>query len=149
MSEVEAAIGLEQLRRLPAFLAARQDNFEALHRGLRDIDEIEFFASSSGRFSSSYYCMSLLLKPALQPSRLEIVRRLSERGIGVSVYYPRPVPHMTYYQRQYGEAALAFPNARRISDASIALPIGPHVSREDVQFIVDAVKDAVHAAVRS
>ncbi len=145
MSEVEAAMGIEQLRRLPGFLAARAANHAALAAGVRDIDEIECFTSSHGRFSSAHYCLSLLLKPRLAAGRSEIVRRLTERGVGVSIYYPSPVPHMSYYRCKYSTGASAFPVARRISESSVALPVGPHVQPDDIRHIVASIKDAIAA----
>ncbi len=72
---------------------------------------------------------------------------LGKRGVGCSVYYPRPIPHMTYYRKKYGYNLDAFPVSARISRTSVALPIGPHVEPDDVTYIAAQVKAAV-AAVR-
>ena len=48
-------------------------------------------------------------------------------GVGTSVYYPKAVPHMSYYREKYETPAGAFPNASRISDQSISFTVGPHV----------------------
>ena len=71
---------------------------------------------------------------------------LKQQGVGVSVYYPRPVPHLSYYRQRYGTAENAFPVASRLCSDSIALPVGPHLDVEDVGHIIASVKDAVAAA---
>ena len=147
MNELGAAIGLVQMSRLPQFLAERRANYETLAAGLTSIEGIQLLQSSHGRFRSSYYGLALVLCDPLANKRSQIMTSLKHRGVGLSVYYPRPVPHMSYYRQRYGFADNSFPVASRLSAASITLPVGPHLVREDVQYIVASVKDAI-AAVR-
>ena len=145
MNELGAALGLVQMSRLPQFLAERRANYELLAAGLASIKEIKMLQSSHGRFRSGYYSLALVLRDALAGKRPEIMASLKHRGVGFSVYYPRPVPHMSYYRQRYGFADNSFPVASRLSAASITLPVGPHLVREDVQYIVASVKDAIAA----
>lgn len=149
MNEISAAIGVEQVKRLPEILARRRENYEALAKGLREIEEIELFESSHGESQSSYYCQSILLREPLARRRLEMMESLGKQGVGVSVYYPRPIPHMTYYKKKYGYDDASFPVAGRISRSSIALPVGPHVGPEDVDYIVAALKNSIAEVKRS
>jgi dTDP-4-amino-4,6-dideoxygalactose transaminase len=50
---------------------------------------------------------------------------------------------MTYYRERYGWRDGSFPHAARISDRSIALPVGPHLTIEDMQYIGASVADVV------
>ena len=143
MNEISAALGIEQMKRLPEILRKRRENYEALAAGLRGIDEIELLESSRGEFLSSYYCQSVVLREPLARQRPAIMESLGRQGVGVSVYYPRPIPHMTYYRKKYGYGDASFPVASRISYRSIALPVGPHVEPEDVAYIVAALKQAI------
>ena len=61
--------------------------------------------------------------------------RLNAAGVGTSVYYPQPVPRMTYYRTKYGYDPQRFIHAAEISDQSVALPVGPHLSDGDVQYV--------------
>jgi perosamine synthetase len=143
MNEIQAAIGIEQLKRMDAFLKRREMNYRALEKGLGEIDEITLFESTSGETKSSYYCFSILLKEKHKAKRFEIVTVLKESELGTSVYYPKPVPHMTYYKEKYGYDDETYPNASKISSSSIALPVGPHVDTEDVKYIIETVKQAI------
>lgn len=144
MNELQAAIGIEQLRQVPSFLAARHRNYWRLEAGLREIDELELFRSSHGRFESSHYCLSVVLKGAPAERRSDVAAALNGQGVGTSVYYPGPVPALAYYREKYGLDPAAFPVARRISQSSIALPVGPHLTEEDMDFISQAMKRAIH-----
>lgn len=148
MSEIQAALGIEQLKRVDGFLHRRKENYAALSAGLSEIDEISQFQSSHGDFQSSYYCLSILLNEKLTPRRLEIVNYFMQNGVGTSVYYPQPVPHFSYYRNKYGYSDTSFPVAARISGSSIALPVGPHVTAEDIVYIVQVFKSAILEAKR-
>jgi perosamine synthetase len=67
-------------------------------------------------------------------------------GVGTSVYYPVPIPLSTYYQTKYGAQPEAFPNAARISDQSIALPVGPHLDESDMAQVAAALLRALEVA---
>lgn len=151
MSEIGAAIGVEQLRKLPDFLQRREQNFTLLREGLGRIAELELLdTGGDARAQSSHYCLTALLPADLVPKREEIIEGLKQRGLGVSIYYPKPLPSTTYYREKYGYRDGQFPAAERISWSSIALPVGPHVAEDDVEHIVDVVeavlKDTKHAA---
>ncbi len=148
MNELEAAIGTVQLTRVPGFLAARQRNDDALRAALARIPGVSLLATSGGSFVSSRYCGLAILDDATAPRRFEVVAVLKERGVGTSIYYPHPVPHLAYFREKYGYAETAFPNAARISNHGIALPVGPHLTEDDMWYIASqlaAVIQGVHA----
>ncbi|HEX5425732.1 MAG TPA: DegT/DnrJ/EryC1/StrS family aminotransferase [Candidatus Acidoferrales bacterium] len=140
MNEIQAAIGSAQLKKMGGFLAARERNYRTLSKALAGARGIGQLRSTQGRFRSSYYCLSIVLDTPLAPKRADVIARLNAEGIGTSVYYPQPVPRMTYYRDKYGWQEGAFPVAARISDCSIALPVGPHLAVDDMNYIATHVQ---------
>jgi dTDP-4-amino-4,6-dideoxygalactose transaminase len=69
--------------------------------------------------------------------------KLGQKGIGTSVYYPQPVPRMTYYKDKYGFEGLNYPNASRISDGIIALTVAPHVSLEQIDYMASEINNVM------
>lgn len=132
MNELEAAIGIEQLKKTPDWLDIRQRNAARLREQLLGIPSIRHL------LGGAYYCYSIILENRNRP-RAEVVAQLKERGVGTSVYYPRPVPHMTYYRQAYGYDLDTFPVSAEISNWSIALPVGPHLMPEDIDYIAEQV----------
>ena len=137
MSDINAAIGRVQLSRAGEILALRQRHFEGLRARLRDVPHTRLIDAASPETRNSFYCLSVVLTGPLTDSRTEVINRLKAAGVGTSVYYPQPVPRMTYYRDKYGYDAALYPEATAISDQSIALPVGPHLSDEDVEYIGD------------
>lgn len=143
LNEMQAALGIEQVKKLKGFLQKRKENYEELSKGLKDIDKIKQFKSSHVEYKSSYYCLSILLDEPSSRKRFEIVGYLNQNGIGTSVYYPKAVPHMNYYKNKYGYSENNFLVASWISRSSISLPVGPHLNVEDMKYIVTVLKKAL------
>jgi dTDP-4-amino-4,6-dideoxygalactose transaminase len=143
MNEIEAAIGIEQVKRLDFMLERRAANFAVLDGRLRGHPQLDLFAPARSGFQNSYYCLSALLKDKLAPQRFEIVARLNARGVGTSIYDPHPVPHLHYYAEKYGYGPQTFPNAAWVSNHSITLPVGPHLDEADVGYIADVLCETI------
>lgn len=144
LGEIGAAMGVAQLERLPEFLEARARNYAALEAGLAGVEGLAVIESGGDdRLRASHYCLSAVLEEPLHERREEIIDELKARGVGTSVYYPRSLPDTAYYARKYGYAHASCPNATRISERSIAFPVGPHVADEDVERIVETVQEVV------
>ena len=84
MSEIHAAIGVEQLKKLPKFLDQRKANHEMLSQLLKDCPKITVLPQPyDERFQSCHYCLSVLLEEGLISKRPEIMNALAEAGVGL------------------------------------------------------------------
>lgn len=143
LSDINSAIGREQLKRLDTILERRANNFAALKTRLAGLDHVAVLDVTASNQTSSHYCLTAVLDGPLADQRNEVVRRLNAAGVGTSVYYPHPVPRLRYYREKYAEDLSRFPNAARISDQSIALPVGPHLQTDDMDYIADQLTGIV------
>lgn len=143
MNEMGAALGVEQMKRLPEFLKRRRENYEVLRDGLAGIEQLEFLDPAAGDYQQSHYCLVVLLRDSICRRRPEIIKQLGDRGVGTSIYYPKPVPHMSYYRGKYGISESDLPVASRISLRSLALPVGPHVNVDDMHYMVNNVAEVL------
>jgi len=139
MSDINASIGRVQLSRVDEILKRRKENFLVLKKALSDVSGLTILDSQTKDGVNSHYCLSIVLDGHLGTKRNEAVNCLNQKGVGTSVYYPQPVPRMAYYQNKYGYNPGAFQQAARISDQSIALPVGPHLNGEDMEYIAENV----------
>jgi perosamine synthetase len=143
MNEIEAAIGVEQLKRIDGFLKRRAVNDAALRKALAGIAEVRPLADGGGDFEHAYYCLAIILDDSIADKRFDIISGLRSAGVGTSMYYPGPVPHLRYYREKYKLGRTAFPNATRISRQSIALSVGPHLDEEDMNYTAAALKKVI------
>ena len=138
MSEIQAAIGLVQLRKLPIFLAARRRNAKRLNDILGETEKLQLPKESNDRHHS-WYLYTVRLKDAQATERNKIVDELRKRGIGAEVYYINPVHLMPYYRKIIGRKDL--PETEKAANQVFSLPIHPGVSEEQIDFIGQALLD--------
>ncbi len=139
LAEIPAAIGLAQLEFHENHQITRQKNFLSLRDAIKDLNlPISILGNTSS--NRSYYNLIILLEDDFKKDRNDILLSLKEKGLETSVYYPHPIPRLKYYRKKYGYQRSQFPNAEKISDRSLCLPIGPHLSNGDLDQIVSILK---------
>ncbi|MEM3581229.1 MAG: DegT/DnrJ/EryC1/StrS family aminotransferase [Candidatus Bathyarchaeia archaeon] len=135
MPEIEAAIGIVQLKKLPNFLAKRRENAERLTAKLSDVKNLQLPCEPKG-CRNSWYLYTVRIKDADRARRDAVVENLRRKGIGVEVYYPWPIHLMPYY-RKFRKGKL--PETEKASEQVLSLPVHPGVTAEQIEFIGEAV----------
>jgi dTDP-4-amino-4,6-dideoxygalactose transaminase len=137
LSDVAAAVGLGQLRRLDAGNARRRELVRHYFQRLEPRLEADMLPLP-GDAGHSWHIFAVLLPFAtLGFSRDGFIARMRERGIGIGVHYPS-IPGLTYY-RGLGHDPAAFPNAARIGAETVTLPLFPAMTPADVDRVCDAL----------
>ena len=134
LPDVQCALGLAQLARLPQWLDRAPQGGRALRRRLRAVPHATPLAVRDGR-EHAYHLYVVRLAPAID--RDAAFARLRGQGIGANVHYA-PVHLMGFYRdRGYGPGLA--PVAEAASRHILTLPMFPAMSRADVARVVDAV----------
>jgi dTDP-4-amino-4,6-dideoxygalactose transaminase len=140
LTEVAAAIGREQLRKLDRFNAARRRNAGVLDRGLDGIEGLRTPVVRQG-YGHVYHQYTV----TLARGRDRIQERLRELGVGTAIHYPLPVHRQPLYlDMGYGSTSL--PVTERMAQQVLSLPVHPGLSDEDLDRIVESVRTAVTTA---
>ena len=149
MTDIQAAIGLHQLRKLPQFQARRR---EIVHRYNEAFSQFDEFQIPTERPEVEHawhlYVLRLDLErfPAIRNPKSEIrnrfIEELKARNIGTSVHFI-PVHLHPYYRDRYGYKAEDFPVAYREYQRMVSLPLYPRMSDQDVEDVIEAVVDVV------
>ena len=143
MNEIEAAIGLEQLKRLPNFIKKRKTNMSTYKSKIKNIKNIRLIDNDLTEVLNSYYCAVIMLENSLKRKRNQILKMLVNKGIGCSIYYPGPIPNYKFYKKKYKTKVNEFKNALLFSNSSISLPLGPHINKSEINFICQQLQNIV------
>jgi dTDP-4-amino-4,6-dideoxygalactose transaminase len=143
LSDVAAAVGLGQLRRLAEFNARRRA-LSALYYELWGADPPLRLPARGDEGHSWHLFAPLLPLAELSISRREFIEAMSARGIGVGVHYP--AIHLFSAYRALGYRAGQFPNAERIGRETVTLPLFPAMERGDVERVVETTSAILRGA---
>lgn len=142
MTDVQAALGIHQLRRLDGFIALRQRYAALYDDAFADLAEVSVPVRRPGRTHSFHLYPVRFDSDRLTIGRDDIIRELARGNIGTSVHFI-PVHIHAYYRDTYGYQRGDLPNAIRIYEELVSLPLYPAMSEDDVIGVADAVRDIV------
>jgi perosamine synthetase len=140
MTDIAAAIGIEQLRKCHQFWESRQRYAELYNLGFRDMPAITVpHVAQDAQHAWHLYIIQLDLEQ-LRIDRSEFAELLKRENIGTSVHFI-PLHLHPYYRDTFGYRPEDFPNASAVFERIISLPIYPKMTEADVQDVIDAVRN--------
>jgi perosamine synthetase len=140
MTDVEAAIGRQQLKRLDNMLAVRRRNAQVLNEGLADVPGIQpQRLTPGGDHAWHQYCIRVD-ESIFGLNRDQLATKLHKDGIATGVHYPRGLNRQPIFQELYGDESL--PVTDLLATQILALPVHHGLEIDDVSRIVDAVAAA-------
>ena len=140
MTDIQAALGLQQLRRFPRMQARRQQIVETYNRAFGR--HAAFLTPTTrAHVTNACHLYVLRLRPAeLSIDRDQFIQELTARNIGCSVHFI-PIHMHSWYRDRYGWVPDDFPVAHAAFRNMISLPLSPAMSDEDVSDVIEAVLD--------
>ena len=142
MTDIQAALGLQQLRKLPAFQERRRAIVAQYDRAFGGVEALQLPARRPEVDHAWHiYALRLRLEQLTIP-RDRFIEELKARRIGASVHFI-PIHLHPYYRQKYGFSPDDFPVAYQAYQQLISLPLNPRMSDNDVADVVEAVLDIV------
>jgi len=145
MTDIAAALGLCQLRRLAEFQRRRREIADAYTRAFSELDEIET-PSTRPDVVHAWHLYVIRLRPGrLTIGRDQFINELTDRNIGTSVHFI-PIHLHPFYRNKYGYNENDFPVAYDSYTRMLSLPLNPSMNDEDVADVIRAVCDIVEGS---
>jgi dTDP-4-amino-4,6-dideoxygalactose transaminase len=140
MPDINAAIGLAQLEQAEELRKQRQDVVEGYYENLKDVDMLDLPVTKIPFSDHSWHLFPIVLNERANIGRNEFIEKMSEAGIGTSVHY-KPLHRMTYYKDRYRLIPEDYPVAEKIWKGTVSLPLYPGMTKDEVLYVCDIVKD--------
>lgn len=140
LTDVHAAIGLVQLKRLPGFNKRRQEIARKYDEAFRGLDTMRPPKVAVGNVHV-YHQYTLVCQ-----DRTPVIDHLKANDIGHGIYYPRPLheyPHLA----GYGHSRLE--HATQLAGRVLSIPVHPAMSDDDVEQVVQRVQEADGLVVKA
>jgi dTDP-4-amino-4,6-dideoxygalactose transaminase len=142
MFDVQAAIGIQQLKKLDAFIAKRRYIAQQYSDAFSDLDELILPIDLHDRPQTYHLYPMRIAAARLNCDREALIELLLRSNIEPSVHYI-PLHQHTFYREKYGYATGAFPMADACCRSLLSLPLYPAMSEDDVTDVIEAVRSAV------
>ena len=139
MTDIQAALGIHQLRRLDGFIQTRQHYARLYDEAFAGLPEVETPITHPDR-DHIYHLYAIRLKlERLRLDRAQFIEELKACGIGSSVHFI-PVHLHPFYQERFGYRRGNLPRSEALYDRLVSLPLYPRMTEADVEDVIDAVR---------
>ena len=142
MTEVCAAIGYAQLKKLPSFLERRRRNAEIATERLGMSGKLILPKEPEGR-KHSWYLYTARLRGVNAAKRNKIVDRLWTKNIEAAVYYSTPVHSTPLYRDGNVAKRGRLPETEKASRQVFSLPVHPRVSESDIEYVAETLRKTI------
>jgi dTDP-4-amino-4,6-dideoxygalactose transaminase len=131
MTDIAAAIGIEQLKKLPYFNKKRREHAQFFNENLIDIKDFElpYILENTEHV---YHQYTLKCK-----NREELIQHLKKNDIGYGIYYPKPL-HFYSHLKKYAHDDLK--NSENLAGEVLSLPVHPGLNNQDLETIISCIK---------
>lgn len=141
MTDIQASLGISQLKKLDMFLEKRRKYAAAYNIGFKDLEGIIIPHQLEEANSAWHLYIIQLGTEKLAVGRRAVFDALRQRNIGVNVHYI-PVYYHPHYRKLGYEKGIC-PEAEKLYERIVTLPLFPGMEQTDVEYITDNVKDIV------
>lgn len=140
MADINAAIGLAQIRKYPELLEERKRVFVSYSTAFKTKDWAILPPASKDGKETSYHIYALRIKDFTEKQRDTMIEEIAKRGVAVNVHFI-PMPMLTFFKEK-GYNIKDYPQAYKNFKNEISLPIYPQLTNEEVNYIINTVVDA-------
>lgn len=147
MSSMQAALGLAQLERIDELLARKIEIFRWYQEELKDLEEVSLNYQPPGS-KNTYWMVTIIWTSRYDLSKVQLISLLKERNIDCRPFF-FPLSSLPAYEHSKEALAARQRNAvsYQISERSINLPSALNLSREDVKYVCDVLRNIFKAHV--
>lgn len=139
MTDIQAAIGIHQLKKLHKHLKRREEIFEMYDHGLKDLPLVLPSPVKEGdRHARHIY--NVLLTDEAPLKRADFIKELTARGVGSAVHFTA-LHQFSYYQEKYGYKPEDYPVASDVSARTVSLPLSPALTDAQIERVIETVID--------
>ncbi|MFH1443907.1 MAG: DegT/DnrJ/EryC1/StrS family aminotransferase [Candidatus Peregrinibacteria bacterium] len=143
ISDINCALGLSQLSRLPDMIRQRQQVVQWYKEGLAALAaDVHVPMEQEGVDVSWFVYVICLADRFSAENRNQLCQYLKEHGVGCNIYFPC-IHLQPFYREQFGFKEGDFPVTEHVADRTIALPFSSRISQKDVAKVCETLKDGL------
>ncbi|MFO7967186.1 MAG: DegT/DnrJ/EryC1/StrS family aminotransferase [Archaeoglobaceae archaeon] len=139
MTDMQAALGLVQLKKLDKMNSARIKNAEYYNEYIDVEGMTKPYAGKN--LKHVYHQYVLRLEDEFPMTREEFIQYLSSKGVGSAIHYPKTIYEQPLYQ-QMGYKQGICPVAEKMAHKMVSIPVHPKLSEEETEYVVNVINDS-------
>jgi len=147
ITDIQAALGLAQLNKLPRFIQARKDNFSYLYAAFKKMDRYFILPEWDSQADPSWFGFLLTVRPEAGFRREELLRYLNDRKIGTRLLFAGNITKQPYFKNYNIDYRIAgdLKNTDEIMNQTFWIGVHPGLTGEMLDYVIKSVKEFLKA----
>ena len=137
LTDMQAAVGVAQLQKLPAFIAARRQNFADLYEGLKDLEEFFVLPKATEGSEPSWFGFPLAIRKGAPFTRRGVTQQLEARRISTRLLFGGNLVRQPAYLNVPHRTVGKLPNADFVMENVFWIGVYPGLGRQAIEFILE------------
>ncbi len=137
MTDMQAAVGLSQLEKLPAFIKKRRANFRALRDGLKDLEEFFILPEATPHSEPSWFGFAIAVRPGAPFNRNQVIAFLEKRKIATRLLFGGNLLRQPAYQGVRHRVVGSLENTDFIMNQVFWVGVYPGISSEMLTYMIE------------
>jgi CDP-6-deoxy-D-xylo-4-hexulose-3-dehydrase len=139
--DIQAAIGLAQLERLPFFIEKRQKNWRFLWNGLKDLEEFLILPESTPKSNPSWFGFAITVRSSSPINRNTIVEYLNSKNIGTRLLFGGNLLKQPAFQGTPRRIVGDLVNTDLVMNNTFWVGVWPGLEEQALSYVVDSIKE--------
>lgn len=136
ITDLQAAIGLAQLKKLNSFIAIRRQNFSYLYKHLLPFSKYFLMPQSNNKSKASWFGFPILIKPAAPFKRVDIVKYLEKNKIATRMLFGGNLTKQPAYQGEKYRVSGGLKNTDLVMDKLFWIGVYPGITKDKLSYIL-------------
>lgn len=140
LTDMQAAVGVSQLKKLPGFIETRRRNFQILYEGLQDMQDVFILPEATPNSEPSWFGFPLAVRPQAPFTRNALVRHLNEKKIGTRLLFGGNLIRQPAYQNVDYRVVGELKNADFVMNNVFWVGVYPGLTEDMLGYVVDQIR---------
>ena len=147
MTDMQAAVGLAQLEKLPTFIEKRKENFEFLYSQLQDLQDVLLLPEATSNSEPSWFGFLISVKENAPFTRNQLVQYLESKRIGTRLLFAGNLTRQPAYKGLDYRVVGDLKNTDWVMQNSFWIGLFPALTEEMLDYVVSAIHDFVNGGI--
>lgn len=141
-TDLQAAVGVEQIQKLPGFVEKRRTNFKRLHEGLRDLEHVLLLPRATERSEPSWFGFPLAVKPEAPFTRRKLIDHLESRKIVTRLVFGGNLTRQPAYAHKSGRIAGGLTRTDLAMERAFWVGVWPGLGAAEIDYTIEILHQA-------
>jgi CDP-6-deoxy-D-xylo-4-hexulose-3-dehydrase len=143
LTDIQAAVGLAQLEKLPAFIEQRKNNFQSLYKGIHDLEEFLILPEATPNTEPSWFGFPISIRESAPFSRSSLINLLNEKRIATRQLFAGNLTRQPAYEDVNYRVIGDLKTTDFVMNQTFWVGVYPGLSKDHINYMIECFHECI------